>query len=47
MHEILIGLVAVVMFLSPCVIASLGNTERRIRRSADKPYNGVERRDLR
>lgn len=47
MHEILIAIAAVVMFLSPCIVASLGNTQRRWHRAPDKNCPEVDRRDRR
>ena len=49
MHDILIALVAVVLFLSPCIVASRCASERRtrMRRRSIQPYTGANRRDPR
>lgn len=36
LHELLVAIAAVVMFMSPCVLANLGNTGRRWRRISNK-----------
>jgi hypothetical protein len=47
LHELLVAIAAVVMFISPCVLANLGNTERRWHREPDKDCPEVDRRDPR